>query len=118
MNSITIKFGSVGLLIWVGLGLLYHIITGDEPFSWGNPWLYVDVALWPFFLFFWVVVTVAVTAGSIYAAIKINKYIEEKRTPLTAAQERMKRHRAKMKEQEEQKRKREQQKTLLPHHRK
>lgn len=53
MNTITIRFGSTGLIIWLGLGILYHLITSDIPFSWGDPWLYVTMAIWPVFIFGW-----------------------------------------------------------------
>lgn len=55
MSSITVRFGSVGLAIWLALGVLYHLITSDIPFSWGDPWLYVTMALWPFMFLGWVI---------------------------------------------------------------
>jgi len=55
MNTISIKFGSTGLAIYLGLGVLYHIITSDIPFAWGDPWLYVTMALWPFMFLGWII---------------------------------------------------------------
>jgi membrane protein implicated in regulation of membrane protease activity len=60
MNTITVKFGSVGLLIWAGLGVLYHLMTSDIPFTWADPWLYVTMAIWPLFIFGWIVTVIAV----------------------------------------------------------
>ena len=55
MSSISIRFGSTGLAIYLGLGVLYHLITSDIPFAWGDPWLYVTMALWPFMLLGWII---------------------------------------------------------------
>lgn len=56
MSSITVRFGSTGLAIWLGIGVLYHLITSDIPFAWADPWLYVTMALWPFMLLGWIFV--------------------------------------------------------------
>jgi len=56
MSSITVRFGSTGLAIWLGIGVLYHLITSDIPFAWSDPWLYVTMALWPFMLMGWIIV--------------------------------------------------------------
>lgn len=45
--------GVMGSLIYLAIGLLYHL-GGAGAFSWADPWFYVHVALWPFFVFLWV----------------------------------------------------------------
>lgn len=59
-NSITINFGLTGLFAYLGIGILYHLITGDGPFAWTDPWLYVTMAIWPFFLLGWVILAIIV----------------------------------------------------------
>jgi hypothetical protein len=54
MNTLTIRFGSTGLLVYLGLGILYHLISSDIPFSWADPWLYITMAIWPVFIIGWI----------------------------------------------------------------
>lgn len=42
-----------GLLIYMGIGLLYFLLT-HHYFSWMDPWVYVTIALWPYFVFLFV----------------------------------------------------------------
>ena len=49
-SDIVIKFGSP---VYLGIGVLYHLITSDIPFAWTDPWLYITMALWPFMLLGW-----------------------------------------------------------------
>ena len=49
-SDIVIKFGSP---VYLGIGVLYHLITSDIPFAWSDPWLYITMALWPFMLLGW-----------------------------------------------------------------
>ena len=72
MNNLTIRFGSIGLLLWVGFGIFYHLVTGDGPFSWSDPWLYIDIAFAPFFTLFWTVVILALGVTAFYAIVKIH----------------------------------------------
>lgn len=51
-QTVELKLGWVGGGIYIALGIVYHLIFGDGPFSWGDPWLYVGMFLWPFLLFF------------------------------------------------------------------
>ena len=61
-KSITINFGLTGLFVYLAIGILYHLITGDGPFAWSDPWLYVTMAMWPFFLLGWIILAVIVVA--------------------------------------------------------
>ena len=55
--NVVVKFGWLGAGIYIALGILYHLIMGDyEVFSWGDPWLYASMFLWPFFLLGWIIV--------------------------------------------------------------
>ena len=49
-GDIVVKFGSP---VYLGIGVLYHLITSDIPFAWSDPWLYITMALWPFMLLGW-----------------------------------------------------------------
>jgi len=62
-NSITINFGWISALIYLGIGILYHLITGDGPFMWSDPWLYVTMAIWPIFLLGWIILVVIVVVA-------------------------------------------------------
>jgi len=58
MNTVTvIRFGT---LVYLGLGILYHLITSDISFTWADPWLYVTMAIWPVFLLGWFLLLVAI----------------------------------------------------------
>jgi len=59
-KSITINFGLTGLFVYLGLGILYHLATGDGPFLWSDPWLYVTMAIWPIFLLGWIILAIIV----------------------------------------------------------
>jgi membrane protein implicated in regulation of membrane protease activity len=59
-NSITVNFGLTGLFVYLGIGILYHLITGDGPFMWSDPWLYVTMAIWPIFALGWVILVVVI----------------------------------------------------------
>jgi hypothetical protein len=41
-------------VIYIALGILYHLITGDGPFAWSDPWLYVTIGIWPVYFFGWI----------------------------------------------------------------
>lgn len=54
--EITFRVGFLAAAIYLAIGLLWHLMTGDyEVFSWTNPWLYVDTLLWPLWLAGWVI---------------------------------------------------------------
>jgi hypothetical protein len=57
-KSITINMGWTGAFAYLACGMLYHLVMSEVPFAWGNPWLYVDMALWPLWLFGWFLVLV------------------------------------------------------------
>jgi heme/copper-type cytochrome/quinol oxidase subunit 2 len=57
-KSITVNFGLTGLFVYLGIGILYHLITGDGPFMWSDPWLYVTMAIWPIFLLGWIILVI------------------------------------------------------------
>jgi uncharacterized membrane protein len=59
-KSITINMGWTGAFVYLACGILYHLMISDVPFAWGNPWLYVDMALWPLWLFGWVLVLIVI----------------------------------------------------------
>lgn len=64
--SIEIK-GFGGLVVYLGIGfLVYMLIYVPDVFTWGDPWLYIVAALWPFALaweflviIFWIAVAIA-----------------------------------------------------------
>ncbi len=60
MNTLTIRFGSTGLVVYLGLGILYHLISSDIPFTWADPWLYITMAIWPVFLLGWFLLAFAI----------------------------------------------------------
>lgn len=60
-KSITFKIGGwLGTFVYLAMGMVYHLMTSDVAFSWGNPWLYIDMTLWPFWLLGWVIVLIIV----------------------------------------------------------
>lgn len=43
--------GFGGAIIYLGIGfLVYMLIYVPDVFTWGDPWLYIIAALWPFAL--------------------------------------------------------------------
>jgi len=106
-REVTIKFGSVGFVIWLGIGILYHLLTSDIPFSWADPWLYVTMALWPIFLLGWILLAFVIFLVGLVGIWYYQTVRDEKRRrnlpKNKLARERMEKHR---------------QKTTLPHHRK
>jgi hypothetical protein len=54
-KTITVNLGLVGTCVYLAIGILYHLITGDGPFEWSDPWLYVTMAIWPIFLLGWLI---------------------------------------------------------------
>ncbi len=58
-KSVTFKVGGwIGTFTYLACGMLYHLVMSDNPFSWGDPWLYVDMALWPFWMFGWFILLI------------------------------------------------------------
>ncbi len=66
-KSITINMGWTGAFAYLACGMLYHLVTSDVSFAWGNPWLYVDMALWPLWLFGWFLVLIVIIIAIVAA---------------------------------------------------
>lgn len=47
-------------VIYIALGILYHLVSSPNAFAWSDPWLYVTIGLWPIFLLGWVFLIFAV----------------------------------------------------------
>jgi hypothetical protein len=43
-------------VIYIALGILYHLVSSPNAFAWSDPWLYVTIGLWPIFLLGWVAI--------------------------------------------------------------
>lgn len=73
--TVTFRFGFVGAAIYLAIGMLYHLLMSDGPWLWSDPWTYIHMGLWPFFVFFWIAVT-----GCVIAAIAfVWMYFEDKK---------------------------------------
>ena len=59
-KSITVNLGLTGTFMYLAIGILYHLISGDGPFMWSDPWLYVTMAFWPIFLLGWIILVIIV----------------------------------------------------------
>ena len=104
MNSVTIKVGGfVGLTIWVAVGILYHLVTSDIPFTWSDPWLYVTIGLWPIFFLGWVILTIGAVLAILVGFWWYGVLADERKRKNSTPRKRMEEHRRK---------------TTLPHHRK
>ncbi len=67
-KSITFKIGGwLGTFVYLAMGMLYHLMTADVAFSWGNPWLYIDMTLWPLWLFGWFLVLIVIIIAIVAA---------------------------------------------------
>lgn len=81
-KSITINIGWTGAFAYLACGMLYHLVTSEIPFTWGNPWLYVDMALWPLWLFGWflvlIVIIIAIVAA-VFGGAHILDYFEHRK---------------------------------------
>ena len=49
----------LGLLVYLVLGMIYHMIVTDV-FLWSDPWTYIHMVLWPFFVAWWMFVIAAI----------------------------------------------------------
>lgn len=72
-SSITVNFGLTGLFVYLGIGILYHLITGDGPFMWSDPWLYVTMAIWPIFALGWVILVIIV----VFLVVSLLWYLDD-----------------------------------------
>jgi heme/copper-type cytochrome/quinol oxidase subunit 2 len=77
MTAITFAHGWKSLGGYVALGLLYQLATGDGPFSWVDPWTWITMFLWPFFLLGWIV---TVSAGVLVVVFLFFLYSEHRTT--------------------------------------
>ena len=81
-KSVTINLGITGAFVYLACGMAYHLITSDDVFAWSNPWLYIDMALWPFWLLGWVIaliaIVLAVIFGGAYFRDRITKFKNRK----------------------------------------
>ena len=104
-KEVTIIFGFVGFLIWIRVGILYHLATGDEPFSWADPWLYVTIGLWPIFLLGWIIAAFLLFLACLlgYWYVGVIRDEKSRNQSTSKARARFEEHRRK---------------TTLPHHRK
>ena len=89
-GDIVVKFGSP---VYLGIGVLYHLITSDIPFAWSDPWLYITMALWPFMLLGWIFVAFVVISAiwlicTVYSDVAKKRQYSKKQAKI-----RMERHR-------------------------
>ena len=67
-KSITFKIGGwLGTFVYLAMGMMYHLMTADVAFSWNNPWLYIDMTLWPLWLFGWLIVLIVIIIAIVAA---------------------------------------------------
>ena len=81
-RSVTVNLGWTGAFAYLACGMLYHLVMSDVPFDWGNPWLYVDMALWPFWLFGWflvLVVIIIVIVAAVFGGARIMDIIDRRK---------------------------------------
>lgn len=77
--TINFKIGLIGGLIYLAIGLLWHLVTGDyEVFSWANPWLYVDALLWPLWLLGWVILAIIAIIAIIFVCVTISDWHDDR----------------------------------------
>lgn len=63
-------------VIYIALGILYHLITGDGPFAWSDPWLYVTIGIWPVYFFGWILFWFGVAFALFALYDKFDSYIK------------------------------------------
>ena len=89
-KSVTFKVGGwISSFTYLACGMLYHLVTSDVAFSWNNPWLYVDMALWPFWLFGWfilLVIAIFVCVGLLFGGASIMDSIDRRKNRRAFAQ--------------------------------
>lgn len=82
-KSVTFKVGGwIGTFAYLACGMLYHLVMSDTPFSWGDPWLYVDMALWPFWLFGWfilLIIAIIVIVAAVFGGAGIMDWFDRRK---------------------------------------
>ena len=78
--NVNFRFPLIGAAFYFALGLIYHLVTGPDEFSWSNPWVYIDMAFWPFFLLGWIIVLVLAMLALCFAGFWVSDTWKNRKT--------------------------------------